>query len=89
MIKRHRPQGPHWYLDVLGVDPAQGCKGIGTALLQHGLKRSDVSEQSVFLDTLSEDNVRFYERHGFEVTAHFNLPSGLPIWTMVRLPQEA
>jgi hypothetical protein len=40
-------------------------------------------------NTLSEDNVRFYERHGFEVTAHFNLPSGLPIWTMVRLPQEA
>jgi hypothetical protein len=43
----------------------------------------------VFLDTLSEDNVRFYERHGFEVTAHFNLPSGLPNWTMVTLPQEA
>lgn len=43
LIERHRPQGPHWYLDGLGVNPAQGRKGIGTALLQHGLKRRDAA----------------------------------------------
>lgn len=86
LIERHRPQDPHWYLDILGVDPARAGQGLGTALLIHGLERSDASGKAVFLDTLSEENVAFYKRHGFEVTAHFTLPAGLPIWTMVRMP---
>ena len=84
LINRHRPQDPHWYLDIIGVDPNYGRSGIGTALLAHGLKRCDQSGKAVFLDTLSADNTRFYEKHGFEITANFTLPSGLPIWTMVR-----
>jgi ribosomal protein S18 acetylase RimI-like enzyme len=89
LIERHRPQDPHWYLDVLGVDPAYGRTDVGSALLKHGLERCDRSGQSVFLDTLSESNVRLYEKHGFEVTAQFSLPSNLPIWTMVRQPSSA
>lgn len=86
LIEQHRPIDPHWYLDILGVDPAQASTGIGSALLTHGLERSDQSGRCVFLDTLSEDNVQFYERYDFEVTSQFALPSGLPIWTMVRQP---
>ncbi len=84
LIERHRPPDPHWYLDVLGVDPDHEGQGVGSALLQHGLARSDASNRSVFLDTLSQDSVRFYERHGFRVTAFFSLLGDLPIWTMVR-----
>ena len=86
LINRHRPQDPHWYLDILGVDPAHDRSGIGSALLAHGLKRCDQSGEAVFLDTLSADNTRFYEKHGFDITANFTLPSGLSIWTMVRPP---
>ena len=89
LIERHRPKDPHWYLDILGVDPSHGRQGFGLSLLIHGLKRSDAAGQSVFLDTFSQDNIRFYERHGFEVTASFTLPSGLPVWTMVRTPRGA
>ena len=88
LIERHRPQDPHWYLDILGVDPSHGRKGLGSALLTHGLKRCDGAGQSAFLDTVSAENVRFYERHGFEVTASLTLPSGLPLWTMVRTPSS-
>ena len=84
LIERHRPQDPHWYLDILGVDPQASGRGGGTALLQHGLARADDSGKVCFLDTLSEDNVRFYQRQGFQVTAHFDLPTGLPLWCMVR-----
>lgn len=86
LINRHRPQDPHWYLDILGVDPSHGRAGMGTALLTYGLQRCDHSGKAVFLDTLSPESTGFYEKHGFEVTANFTLPSGLPIWTMVRPP---
>ncbi len=84
MIERHRPRDPHWYLDILGVDPAQSRRGIGTALLQHGLARADDSGKVVFLDTLSLDNVAFYRRHGFDVSAEATLPDDLTVWCMVR-----
>jgi ribosomal protein S18 acetylase RimI-like enzyme len=84
MIERHRPRDPHWYLDILGVDPARAGQGVVTALLQHGLARADESGKVVFLDTLSPENVTFYRRHGFEVTAEVVLPSGLTVWCMVR-----
>lgn len=84
LIERHRPRDPHWYLDILGVDPAQARQGLGTALLQHGLARADEGGQPVFLDTLSQDNVAFYQRHGFEVSAEVTLPDGLTVWCMLR-----
>ena len=86
LIDRHRPQDPHWYLDILGVDPDHASTGIGSALITHGLKRCYESGKLVFLDTLMEGNARFFEKHGFDVTASFTLPSCLAIWTMVRQP---
>ena len=88
-IDQNRPQEPHWYLDMLGVDPSHARQGVGSALLENGIARSDAAKLPVYLDAMSADNVTFYERHEFEVTAHITLPSGLSIWTMARQPKSS
>jgi ribosomal protein S18 acetylase RimI-like enzyme len=78
----------HWYLPTLGVDPPRQGQGIGSALLRPVLARADAEGLFCYLETEKEENVRFYLRHGFEVAAEDNLPSGGPhFWTMRRRPQ--
>ena len=78
----------HWYLPTLGIDPTRQGQGIGGALLQPVLARADAEGLFCYLETEKEENVRFYRRHGFEVAAEHDLPSGGPhFWTMRRKPQ--
>jgi ribosomal protein S18 acetylase RimI-like enzyme len=39
-LHRRTVPGPHWYLLLLGVDPARQRKGLGTALVRAGLARA-------------------------------------------------
>ena len=83
-IEKSRPKDPHWYLDVLGVDPDRARQGLGKALLRHSLKRSDDAGMSVFLHVMSEENCRYYERQGFTVRSRTALAPELSLWTMTR-----
>ena len=60
---------PHWYLRMLGVDPAQRGGGLGGTLLQHGLCRANAEGRPCYLETFNEANVPFYTHHGFEFVA--------------------
>jgi ribosomal protein S18 acetylase RimI-like enzyme len=85
--RRHPPTPPHWYLNVLGTDPAaQGC-GIGSALLGPVLERCDSERIGAYLESSKQANVAFYERHGFAVTAEHRLPRGPRLWLMWRDPR--
>ena len=88
--KRH-PEEPHAYLAALGVSPAFSGQGVGSALVQAGTVRADAAQQLCYLETFSEQNVRFYERHGFEVTSSGDvlIPGGPPFWFMKRVPGQA
>jgi ribosomal protein S18 acetylase RimI-like enzyme len=39
----YHPAEPHWYLPMIGVDPAQQGKGYGSALLAYALARCDLA----------------------------------------------
>ena len=39
----HHPDGPHWYLPLIGVDPSRQNRGHGSALLRHALVGSPES----------------------------------------------
>jgi ribosomal protein S18 acetylase RimI-like enzyme len=83
-----RPEVEHWYLDTLATDPERMGQGLAGRLLDHGLARRDAEGVAVALDTEAEENVAFYRRRGFEVTARSRLPGdGPPIWMMLRTPR--
>jgi GNAT superfamily N-acetyltransferase len=76
---------PHWYLPLLGVDPALQGRGAGSALLKVVLDRADSARLPAYLWTAKARNVSFYQRRGFEVLTEGVEPdSGIRFWTMRR-----
>lgn len=86
-IDTHRPAGPHWYLDHIGVAAAHRGQGHGYRLIRAGVDQADRDGVPAFLITSTPVNVRYYERFGFGVRYMGSAPVGSPvIWAMVRPP---
>ena len=84
-LMRHRP---HYYLWGLAVDPNQKKSGIGSALLQHILDKADRGKTPVYLETHSEKNVPYYQKHNFDLIHLVIIPKhNLPFWCMLREPK--
>jgi ribosomal protein S18 acetylase RimI-like enzyme len=76
---------PHWYLMILGVDPAHQGAGIGSALIAPTLAEADAAGLPCYLETAKERNLAFYRRHGFDVRHEAHIPGGGPkVWMMAR-----
>jgi ribosomal protein S18 acetylase RimI-like enzyme len=86
-VERAHPREPHYYLSVLGVDPAYQRRGLGSRLLAPGLELCDREGVPAYLETGKLRNVGFYERHGFRVTREMALPRGPTVWLMWRDPR--
>lgn len=85
---QHAPQEPHWYLAVIGADPAAQGQGHGTALLRSGLAKADRAGLPACLESSRPSNLRFYEHFGFTVREELRLPGGGPVlWAMWREPR--
>jgi hypothetical protein len=57
-------------------------------LLQPVLAQANAGGIACYLDTGTEGNVRFYEKHGFQVMEHGSTPSdGVQVWAMLRPPK--
>ncbi len=76
----------HWYLFVLGVDPARQGQGVGGTIIQPILERADRDRLPCYLETMKERNVTFYRKHDFEVVVEDVFPNGPRYWTMKRDP---
>ncbi|HEX5632969.1 MAG TPA: GNAT family N-acetyltransferase [Gemmatimonadales bacterium] len=80
--------GPHWYLMVIGVDPAVKSQGVGTALIRPILARADAQGVPCYLETAQPGNVGYYRHLGFELLDEVVEPvSGLTLYTMRREPR--
>ena len=80
----HPPQPPHWYLAVLGTDPAAQGRGLGSAVLAPVLEGCDRDGIDAYLVSSKERNIDFYARFGFRVTREVRLPRGPRAWLMWR-----
>ncbi|MGV0745720.1 GNAT family N-acetyltransferase [Mycolicibacterium sp. XJ870] len=88
LMKEHHPEEPHWYLAVIGSDPAVRGGGFGHALMHSRLDRVDAEHAPAYLESSNPDNVPYYMRFGFEVTGEIRLPDGGPTMTpMWRQPR--
>jgi GNAT superfamily N-acetyltransferase len=87
IIEAAHPREPHWYLSVLGTEPAAQRRGIGGRLLTPVLDRCDDQGIGAYLESSKEQNLAFYARFGFTVTGELTLPQGPPLWPMWREPK--
>lgn len=83
----YHPEEPHWYLPVIGVEPAQRNKGYGSALMEQVLSECDRDRLPAYLESSNPDNLRFYQRHGFEQLGTIQVGESPPIFPMLRHPQ--
>lgn len=90
LVESKHPTEPHWYLEGLGTEPAAQGRGGGSLVLAPVLARCDADATPAYLESSKEQNIPFYERHGFRVTEEVALPKGgPPVWLMWRDPQAA
>jgi GNAT superfamily N-acetyltransferase len=79
------PSRPHVHLGPIGVTPElQGC-GIGSQMLSLYCDELDLAGKEGYLETDKPENVRLYERFGFEVKDRAEL-LGVRNWFMWREP---
>jgi ribosomal protein S18 acetylase RimI-like enzyme len=86
-MARHHPDEPHWYLPLIGVDPAHQGKGLGGALMSYALERCDCDGTTAYLESTNPRNVSLYERHGFTAVGRIQVGTSPPIVPMVRRPR--
>ena len=87
-MANYHPKEPHWYLPLLGVDPAHQNKGVGGALLRHVTDRCDRDGALAYLESSNPRNIPLYERHGFEIVGRAQSGQSPVITPMLRKPQR-
>lgn len=78
------PEEPHWYLPLIGVDPAQQGKGHGEALMAYALERCDREHLPAYLESTNPRNISLYQRHGFEPLGAIQVGTSPRIVPMLR-----
>jgi len=86
MAESH-PDEPHWYLPFIGVDPVHQGKGHGSALLAYALQQCDRDRLPAYLEATNSQNVKLYERYGFEAVGKIQAGMSPPIVPMLRHPR--
>ena len=80
----YHPTEPHWYLPLIGADPAHQGEGHGEALMTHALARCDRDHAPAYLESSNPRNIPFYERHGFEALGEIQVGSSPTLIPMLR-----
>ena len=80
----HHPDEEHWYLPIIGVDPACQGQGHGSAILARALQPCDEAGLPAYLESSNPANIPLYERFGFEVRGEIQVDDSPPMWPMYR-----
>src|SRR5262245_51277744 len=83
----YHPHEPHWYLPLIGVDPAHQGKGYGTALMTHALLQCDRDHLPAYLESTNPRNISLYRRHGFDALGTIQVGGSPPLVPMLRQPR--
>jgi len=65
---------PHWYLQIIGVDPECRGQGFSSRLVRPVMERVDQEQMPCFLETNTEKNVAICSRFGFYVISKDKMP---------------
>ena len=79
---------PHWYLQIIGVDPVYQGQGFSSQLVRPMLECIDREHLPCFLETNTEKKVAIYRRFKFEVASEDKIPgTELMSFAMLRKAQ--
>jgi GNAT superfamily N-acetyltransferase len=82
----YHPREPHWYLPLIGVEPAYQNRGYGAALLRRALEVCDREGLPAYLESSNPMNIPLYERHGFRTIGTIQAGSSPALYPMLRPP---
>jgi ribosomal protein S18 acetylase RimI-like enzyme len=82
---KYRPKMPHFYINELAVSPEFQGKGYGKVLMEYAenITNKNPFSNGIALDTSNPENVKFYERLGYEVTKKFRF-HGIKGYSMMK-----
>ncbi|APC37333.1 GNAT family N-acetyltransferase [Nocardiopsis dassonvillei] len=83
-VRASVPEGPHWYLCVLGADPATDGTDTGARLLREGLARADADGVPVYLETADPADIGYYKDYDFRVVRAVHPPAAPSTYCMLR-----
>jgi len=83
-IEKRHPREPHWYLQVIGTDPAKQGMGFGGVAMRRHLAIADAAGMPCYLESSKEKNIPIYSSFGFEVTGEIIPPGGPTLYAMWR-----
>lgn len=82
--KRHLSV-PHWYLQIIGVEPRLQGQGYASRLMRFMLAGLEGNGMPCYLETQNEKNVPIYQHYGFDVAEEFRVPgTEFYNWAMIR-----
>lgn len=84
MVEKSHAKKPHWYLQVIGTDPAKQGKGFASLIMRDRLAAIDAAHMPAYLESSKQSNIAIYRNFGFEVTSEINIPNGPTLWPMWR-----
>jgi len=81
---QYHPTEPHWYLPLIGVDPARQGQGLGATLMRHAVERCDRNGLPAYLESSNPRNISLYLRHGFEIIGEIQVGASPRMTPMYR-----
>ena len=88
IVSKKAPKYPFYYIFAIGARKAARGKGYGSTLMKQCISLAEADSMPIYLENSKQENLRFYEGHGFEVIEQITIGKGSPpMWLMVRKPQ--
>ena len=80
----YHPEEPHWYLPLIGVDPAHQGKGHGGALMAYALQRCDRDHLAAYLESTNPREHHAVSAAWLEALGNDSGGSSPPLTPMLR-----
>jgi ribosomal protein S18 acetylase RimI-like enzyme len=84
--EKQDPSDRHWHLGPVAVEPGLQGMGVGSQMMERFCAMVDEEGEMAYLETDKPENVRFYQRFGFETIEEAEV-LGNPNWFMRREPK--
>jgi ribosomal protein S18 acetylase RimI-like enzyme len=89
IVSKKAPKHPYYYIFAIGACKTARGKGYGSALMRRCIDIAEADNTPIYLENSKQENLRFYEGHGFEVIEEITIGKGSPpMWLMLRKPQR-